>query len=111
MATETHLHVRSARDRLIDMLRLGETYPLQDVAVEDEQLTVSFDGEPSGFEIDPGQVDVEYELFENGKQVQRPAGGEGKSGVYSVPGRGSGKDDGGNDEKTILDGPPITDDR
>jgi hypothetical protein len=99
MAPSKNTLVRGARDRLIDLMGIGETYPLQDVALEDVQLTVSFD-EPAGFDIEPGQKDVRYELFEDDQPVTNPAGGL----VYSVNGQG----DGG---ETILVGPLITLDR
>ena len=31
----THIHVRDARDRLIDLLGIGQTYPLRDLAVRE----------------------------------------------------------------------------
>lgn len=68
MPIAKHIYARAARDRLIDLLGLGETYPLQDVTVEEEQLTVSFQG-PSDFEVEPAQEDVEYLLYENGALV------------------------------------------
>lgn len=74
------------------MLGLGETYPVQDVTVQGEQLTVLFD-HPSAFDINPGQVDVRYELFEGNTPVGAP---------YSVVGNG---------EETVLDGPHITENR
>lgn len=68
MPIARHIHARAARDRLLDLLGLGETYPLRDVTVQEEQLTVSFDA-PSAFQIEPAQVDVEYELYQNGVLV------------------------------------------
>ncbi|PTL78101.1 hypothetical protein [Vitiosangium sp. GDMCC 1.1324] len=86
---ERHIRVRSARDRLIDMLGLGETYPVQDVVVQGEQLTVLFN-HPSVFDINPGQVDVRYELFEGNVPVGAP---------YFVVGNGG---------ESVLNGPLIT---
>ncbi|HEX8115079.1 MAG TPA: hypothetical protein VF516_45435 [Kofleriaceae bacterium] len=62
--TTRHVHVRATRDRVIDLLGLGETYPLQDVAVEQDQLTVSFQ-QPTSFGIEPIQRDVRYELYDD----------------------------------------------
>lgn len=69
MPIEKHIYARAARDRIIDLLGLGETYPLRDVTVEEEQLTVDF-AAPSSFEIEPAQEDVEYALYEHGEPVQ-----------------------------------------
>ena len=37
----THIQLRDARDRLLDLLGIGQTYPLRDLVVHDEQLTVT----------------------------------------------------------------------
>ncbi len=42
MATSTLIQLRDARDRLIDLLGIGQTYPLRDLAIRDEQLMVAF---------------------------------------------------------------------
>ncbi len=57
----THIHVRAARDRLIDLLGIGETYPLRDLAVPDDQLTVAFNTS-ANVPIEPSQMDVMYQL-------------------------------------------------
>ena len=54
MTIARHIYARAARDRLIDLLGLGETYPLRDLKVDEVQLTVSFD-EPSAFKVEPAQ--------------------------------------------------------
>lgn len=72
MTIAKHLYARAARDRLIDLLGLGETYPLQDVSVQEQQLTVSFD-EPSEVDVEPAQEDVAYALYENGVLVDPDA--------------------------------------
>jgi hypothetical protein len=71
-----HILMRSARDRLIDLLGIGETYPLQDVPVQGEQLTVDFD-KSSTFFVDPAQEDVDYELFDGDAPAVVPEGSEG----------------------------------
>jgi len=55
------IDLRGARDRLIDLLRIGETYPLLDTAVHAQSLTVGYNMSPTLF-IDPAQVNVRYEL-------------------------------------------------
>lgn len=89
MSIPRHIHVRAARDRVIDLLGFGETYPLQDVGVQGEQLTVSFE-QPAAFAIQPGQKDVHYELWA-GESAVVPA--------CSVDGAG---------DRTVLPGPIIT---
>jgi hypothetical protein len=92
MPIAKHIYARSARDRIIDLLGLGETYPLRDVRVEEGQLTVDFDS-PSSFEIEPAQEDVDYALYEDGEPVEPP---------------GDVTRDG---EIVTLEGPVITEDR
>jgi hypothetical protein len=87
----THLQVRDARDRLIDLLRIGETYPLRDLAVRDEQLTVAFNTSAK-VPVEPSQAGVVYQLHDkDGKPV---AGAEVQ----------------GNGERAIIDTPGIRDD-
>src|SRR3954463_3147486 len=43
MSSPASLRLRDARDRVIDLLGLGETWPLRDLPVPDERLTVPFD--------------------------------------------------------------------
>jgi hypothetical protein len=92
MPIEKHVYARATRDRIIDLLGLGETYPLRDVTVEEDQLTVDFNA-PSKFEIEPAQEDVEYALYEHDQPV-KPAGSVTRGG-----------------EIVTLGGPVITDDR
>ncbi len=42
-STETTLRLRAARDRMIDLLGLGETYPIRDLPVPNDRLMVAFD--------------------------------------------------------------------
>lgn len=53
--------VRDARDRLIDLLRIGDTFPLRDLPVLDEGLLVPF-GQPAKIPVEHSQRDVTYEL-------------------------------------------------
>jgi len=68
MPIERHIYARAARDRILDLLGLGETYPVRDVTVDEEQITVDFEA-PSSFDIEPAQQDVDYVLYENGTPV------------------------------------------
>jgi hypothetical protein len=76
MAATNHLPLRAARDRLIDMLGFGQTYPLRDLAVRDEQLTVAFNT-PAEIPIENSQYGVWYQLHDDGQLVERiPDGSE-----------------------------------
>ncbi|XXX71792.1 hypothetical protein WMF30_29515 [Sorangium sp. So ce134] len=88
MSTARPIDVRCARDRLIDLLGLGETTPIRDVNVQEAQLTVNV-GAPCEITIDPAQSGVRYELFDGDAAVV-PA--------CAVDGAG---------EKAILEGPII----
>ncbi len=55
-----HLEVRDARDRMIDLLGLGETYPLRDVTVS-EELKVPFN-KSATVRVAPTQQGVGYQL-------------------------------------------------
>jgi hypothetical protein len=61
--TITHIHVRDVRDRLLDLLGIGQTYPLRDLAVRDEQLTVAFNTSAK-VPIEPSQIGVAYQLHD-----------------------------------------------
>src|SRR6185295_19967602 len=76
----THIQVRDARDRLIDLLRHGQTYPLQDLAVRDEQLTVAFNT-AAKIPIENSQKDVVYQLHHKHEVVERHPQGEKEPGV------------------------------
>lgn len=60
MDKPTHLDIRDARDRMIDLLGLGETYPLRDVGASHE-VKVAFN-KPAQLSIVPAQRGVEYQL-------------------------------------------------
>ncbi len=82
MAT-THIHIRDARDRLIDLLGIGQTYPLRDLTVRDEQLTVAFNTSAK-VPIEPSQMDVKYQLY--GKD-NTPVAGESEEGRLGKRGK------------------------
>ncbi|MEM8964328.1 MAG: hypothetical protein AAGD38_22775, partial [Acidobacteriota bacterium] len=86
----SHHHVRATRDRVIDLLGVGQTHPLQDPEVGD--LKVPF-GQTAKILIVPGQSDVNYELRE--------------SDDLSVPAFADAE---GTGATTVLETPPITED-
>ncbi len=57
------ISIRDARDRLIDLLGFGETYPLRDLAILDEQLTVPFNTSAK-IPLEPSQLEVLYQLYD-----------------------------------------------
>ena len=91
MSVTTQILLRGARDRVIDLLGLGETYPLQDTAVSSDRLTVAF-GTSAKISIFPGQTDVDYTL-------RNP-----KDQTVTAPTPGTGGD-------TVLTSPPINEDQ
>lgn len=80
MAASTHLQLRDARDRLIDLLAIGRTYPLRDLPVRDEQLTVAFNT-TAKLPIENSQSGVLYQLHDNGRAVEHTADGNRGAGV------------------------------
>lgn len=86
------IDLRGARDRVIDLLAIGETYPLQDADVRAQSLTVNYDY-PVLIDLDPAQIGVRYELHEGSV----PVGPE-----YAVIGTGA---------KAVLTGPRLKTDR
>ncbi|MCP4996288.1 MAG: hypothetical protein GY934_21315 [Gammaproteobacteria bacterium] len=72
MPTTKTIQIRSTRDRLIDLLGFGETYPLRDLPVQ-ERLKVLHDT-AAKIPIDHSQKDVNYYLYDKQGNVQkRPA--------------------------------------
>jgi hypothetical protein len=65
-----HHHLRDRRDRLIDLLGLGETYPLRDLPVAVERLVVP-KGTAAGIPILGSQRDCTYALWE--RETEQPA--------------------------------------
>lgn len=82
----THIHVRDVRDRLLDLLGIGQTYPLRDLTVRDEQLTVAFNT-TAKVPIEPSQIGVVYQLHDKdnkpvaGAEVQ----GNGDRAIIETP--------------------------
>lgn len=85
------IDVRAARDRLIDLLGLGQTYPLADASVTAERITVDYNRN-AALDLSPSQVGVRYELYDGDK----PA-------VPASTLIGTGAD-------AVLPGPPIRED-
>ena len=61
MSIEHHIPVRSARNRLIDLLGMGAPYPLSDLNVVADHLRVAF-GSTAKVPIECAQAGVRYEL-------------------------------------------------
>ena len=85
MTETSHKHVRDARDRLIDMLGIGKTFPLRDLDVRDERLMVPVNA-TAKVPIEISQVDVLYSLYtRDDKPVHRagqvPAESKGNGGT------------------------------
>lgn len=84
-ATVRAIELRGARDRLIDVLGIGETYPLADTSVTAKQLTVDY-GESATVLIDPSQSDVRYELYEGDTAVMPLRAIDGTGGLIELAG-------------------------
>ena len=67
MSDTRELPIRDARDRLIDLLGFGETYPLRDLSIRDERLTVPFNTSAK-IPIEASQADVLYQLYSRDDQ-------------------------------------------
>ncbi len=72
MADKTDIKIRDARDRVIDLLGFGETYPLQDLRILDDQLTVPF-GTSAKIPIESSQLEVVYQLYDGDDVPVRPS--------------------------------------
>ncbi len=75
MTTVSHLRLRAARDRLIDLLGIGQTYPLPDLTVRQGQLTVAFNT-TAKIPIEDSQPDVLYQLHYKQELVKRISTGD-----------------------------------
>ena len=87
MDTPHNVPLRSARDRIIDLLEMGDTYPLTDLNVVADQLKVAFGG-TAKIPIEHAQVNVVYQLCDpNGKPLGEAfdADGEGRTLVIETP--------------------------
>ncbi|MFQ5588586.1 MAG: hypothetical protein ACE5F7_07085 [Nitrospiria bacterium] len=72
MPHQKDIPIRDARDRLIDLLGFGETYPLRDLPILDERLTVPFKSSAK-IPIEAAQSDVLYRLYDReDRPVTRP---------------------------------------
>lgn len=70
--TVTHIQLRDARDRLIDLLGFGETYPLRDLTVIAPMVVF---GAATKIVIENSQKDVLYQLHHECTVVVTPEGG------------------------------------
>jgi len=85
MSATTQILLRATRDRVIDLLGVGETYPLQDTAVGQDRLTVAF-GTSAKVSIFPGQTDVTYTLHDaQDKAASAATAGTGGETVLTTP--------------------------
>jgi hypothetical protein len=60
-STTTVLRLREARNRMLDVLGLGETYPVRDLPVPNERLTVAFN-DTAAIKIESSEKSVAYGL-------------------------------------------------
>ncbi|MCB0009129.1 MAG: hypothetical protein KDE04_21835, partial [Anaerolineales bacterium] len=66
--------LRRQRDRLLDLLAIGETYPLQDTPLPTQTILVGF-GELAHIPVYFSQLDVRYTLYFEENPVTRQDGG------------------------------------
>ena len=87
---DLQVRVRAARDRLLDLLGLGETYPLQDLAVQSEQPTVEFNT-TARICIANSQQGVVYQLCDANKTpvTRPPVDGQGEEVPVTAEGNGA----------------------
>jgi transcription elongation GreA/GreB family factor len=85
VSSETVLRLREARDRLIDLLGLGETYPVRDLPVPNERLTVAFNS-TAEIKVEDSEKQVAYGLRDkNGQAAGAPATGTGDTLTLTTP--------------------------
>ena len=94
-----NIPVRDARDRLSELLELGRPYPLRDVPVGADGLTVPT-GQTARIPIGLSQRSVEYELHDDD---DRPVARDGNGASRPIRKRGNG-------DTIHLETPAITDD-
>lgn len=102
MADHTkHLRVRDSRDRLIDLLRIGETSPIRDLPVQVDRLMTPLNLSAK-IPIDETQPDCTYQLWHRTDDVpiQRSAG------EATVP-----AEEPGTDATILLESPVVTEDQ
>ena len=84
-SSETVLRLRSARNRMIDALGLGETYPVRDLPVPNDRLTVAFDSTAS-IRVEDSEKRVVYQLRDKDNKPQgAPAQGDGGRLLLTTP--------------------------
>lgn len=71
MAAPEQLALRDARDRIVDLLKLGRSHPLRDVPLAAQVLTVPFDSR-ARIPIETSQRDVEYLLLRRNSAPATP---------------------------------------
>lgn len=75
MTTKQNIQLRDARDRLSELLGLGEPYPLRDLPVPAKGLTVPF-GQAVKIPVEYSQRGVSYQLHDNRNRPEtRPSDG------------------------------------
>lgn len=74
VADEIHIRARAARDRVIDLLGFGRTYPLRDLPVVDRVFVGP--GKPATISIGWSQVDVVYGLYDRETGAPLEVGGQ-----------------------------------
>lgn len=84
MANPRYFRARDARDRLIDLLQIGETYPLRDLPVPDKGLTVPYN-QSARIPIEASQRGVVYELRGDGDAPLASVDGTGRTVFLKTP--------------------------
>jgi len=84
-STETVLRLRAARDRMIDLLGLGETYPVRDLPVPNDRLRVSFNA-TAAIRVEVSEKQVSYGLRDkDGNPAGAAATGTGDTVTLTTP--------------------------
>lgn len=85
MSTATVLRLREARNRMLEALGLGETYPVRDLPVPNERLTVAFN-DIATIKIETSEAGVDYGLRnKTGDAVGVTVKGTGKTVALTTP--------------------------
>ena len=83
-STATVLRLREARNRMLDALTLGETYPVRDLPVPNERLTVAFN-DTADIKIENSEKGVGYGLRnKNGDAVSVIVNGTGDTALLTT---------------------------
>ncbi len=88
VAAEIQLSARDARDRVVDLLGFGRTYPLRDITLPDHVIVAP--GTPTQIPLEFSQLGVTYELRhrDTGNQISiagKPVSAEGTGGPLVLP--------------------------